>query len=312
MRYKYVLLILIIAVVSACQTNNSNTPTLPENVQAISLLGDTLYTVPTQLPEKLETRIDSVIDVAMGDKDDFATTLIWQARKKGYQGEYRKAVEILTAAISKYPDDARLYRHRGHRYLTLRQFDHAIADFEKAVTLIEGTEDIIEPDGLPNALNMPTSTLQSNIWYHLGLAYYLKQDYKKAQTAYENCLKVSLNNDMKVATTYWYYMTLRKLGKDELAGTILRSITPELELIENTSYHKLLLVFKCDFDTKSLLADEDNPLDIVTYGYGLGFWHSINGRTERAHEIWQQVYDTGNWAPFGFIASEAELAGIGN
>jgi len=69
----------------------------------------------------------------------------------------------------------------------------------------------------------------------------------------------------------------------------------------------LLLVFKGDFDSKSLLTEEDDALDIVTYGYGLGFWHFINGRTERAHEIWQEVYDSGNWAPFGFLASEAEL-----
>ena len=211
-------------------------------MQAISLVGDTLYTTLAELPVKLEARIDSLINVAEANNDDLATMMIWQARKKGYKGEYRVSIDLLTYAISSFPEDARLYRHRGHRYLTLRQLDLAIADFKKAATLIEGKEDIVEPDGLPNAQNMPTSTLQSNIWYHLGLAYYLKGDYKNAQSAYENCLKVSLNNDMKVATTYWYYMTLRKAGKDELAGKILATIPTELDLIENTSYHKLLLV----------------------------------------------------------------------
>ncbi len=298
----------LIIIVTACQREDSTNKPLPENVQAISLVGDTLFTNLTQLPAKLESRIDSLIDVAEANNDDLATMMIWQARKKGYQGEYRAAIDYLSDAIASFPEDARLYRHRGHRYLTLRQLDLAIADFEKATTLIEGKEDIVEPDGLPNAQNKPTSTLQSNIWYHLGLAYYLKGDYKNAQNSYENCLKVSLNNDMKVATTYWYYMTLRKAGKDELAGKILATIPMELDLIENTSYHKLLLVFKGEFDSELLLAENSSALDNATLGYGLGFWHSINGRTERAHEIWQQVYDTNNWSPFGFIASEAELA----
>ena len=63
-----------------------------------------------------------------------------------------------------------MYRHRGHRYVSIREFDRAIADLEYAATLIEGTEDEIEPDGMPNAMNIPVSSLHSNIWYHLGLA----------------------------------------------------------------------------------------------------------------------------------------------
>lgn len=31
-----------------------------------------------------------------------------------------------------------------------------------------------EPDGIPNALNPPLTLPHRNIWYHLGLAYYLK------------------------------------------------------------------------------------------------------------------------------------------
>ncbi len=62
----------------------------------------------------------------------------------------------------------------------IREFDRAIQDFEKAATLIEGTEDKIEPDGLPNAQNIPVSTLHTNIWYHLGLAYYLQHDLENA------------------------------------------------------------------------------------------------------------------------------------
>ena len=50
--------------------------------------------------------------------------------------------------------------------------------FQKAIELVAGNVDQIEPDGLPNKNNIPLTTLHGNIWYHLGLAYYLKNDMK--------------------------------------------------------------------------------------------------------------------------------------
>ena len=90
---------------------------------------------------------------------------------------------MFSKGVQAHPNNPRMYRHRGHRYITTRQFDRAIADFEKAVTLIKGTPDEIEPDGAPNPTGKPRSTLHFNIWYHLGLAYYLKGDYQKARAA---------------------------------------------------------------------------------------------------------------------------------
>ena len=292
----------------ACQNPNMET-TLPNDVQAISLLGDTLKTNTVRdLPNRLIVRIDSLKQVAM-DNDTPVEAAIWDARLLGYQGEYRDAIALLDKEIEQNPNNAALYRHRGHRYLSTRQFDAAIQDFEKAAELIEGTDDIIEQDGLPNALNQPTSTLHTNIWYHLGLAYYVTGQYEKAQNAYEKCIEASKNNDMMVATQYWYYMTLRKHGQDELAGQVIQGIEEDLEVIENDDYHKLLLVFKGVFDADKILEEgQADALSNATVGYGIGFWHHINGREERAKEVWRGVYDAGNWASFGYIASEAELA----
>ena len=87
---------------------------------------------------------------------------------------------MFSKGVAAHPNNPRMYRHRGHRYITTRQFDRAIADFEKAATLIKGTPDEIEPDGAPNPTGKPRSSLHFNIWYHLGLAHYLKGDYQKA------------------------------------------------------------------------------------------------------------------------------------
>ncbi|XWN36921.1 MAG: tetratricopeptide repeat protein [Balneola sp.] len=305
---KYLSAVIFIAFIISCTSQTAKFDSLPEGVETISLLGDTLETNSSMLPEALSERIDSLI-LLERSREAETEAVIWEARYLGYNGEYRRAVDLLTKRIEQDSKNPALYRHRGHRYISLRAFDLAIKDFEKAVELIKGTEDVIEQDGLPNALNQPTSSLHTNIWYHLGLAYYLTGDFEKAQKAYVECINASTNDDMMTAALYWYYMSLRRDGQDEFAGKIIDPVRSEMNIIENDSYHKLLLVFKGEFDPNTLLDAEGDALSNATTGYGIGNWHYINGRKDRAMEIWQSVYDAGNWASFGFIASEAELVG---
>src|SRR5690606_31538155 len=77
--------------------------------------------------------------------NDNADNIIWYGRHLGYNGEYAQAIDIFDQGIEKFPRDARMYRHRGHRYLTVRCFDKAIADFEKAAKLVRNKPDEIEP-----------------------------------------------------------------------------------------------------------------------------------------------------------------------
>lgn len=108
-----------------------------------------------------------------------ADAIIWLGRRTAYLGRYAEAIEIFNEGVRKHPKDARMLRHRGHRWITLRQFDRAIADLAEAAKLERGKADTIEPDGLPNARNLPLTTLQSNIWYHLALAHYLRGDFER-------------------------------------------------------------------------------------------------------------------------------------
>src|SRR5688572_30387060 len=239
-----------------------------------------------------------------------ADSLIWVGRRTAYLGRYKDAIKIYSDGIQQFPSDARLYRHRGHRFITLRCFDSAIADFEKAAKLIKGRADEIEPDGMPNARNIPTSTLQSNIWYHLGLAYYLKGDFQRALRAYREAEKVSNNADMLVATTHWLYMTLRRLGRDKEASETLLKIKDDLDVIENTDYYRMIGVYKGKLEPADLWAEiNKNPdnLSNATIGYGLGNWFLYNGQRAEAEKVFRQVTASNQWASFGYIAAEAEL-----
>lgn len=235
------------------------------------------------------------------------TNIIWLGRRSAYLGNYREAIDIYTAGLEQFPREARLYRHRGHRYISVRDFDRAVADLEKAAALIRGLPDEVEPDGLPNRYNRPRSTSHSNIWYHLGLAYYLKGDMENALRCYRACMEFSKNDDMLCATSHWLYMTLRRLGRETEAQALLAAIQPEMEILENDGYHRLLLMYKGRLSSNEVSADQDDALTSATEGYGLGNWHYYSGRKDEARAIWKKVTAGSSSAAFGYIAAEADL-----
>ena len=149
-------------------------------------------TIPNQ--QKLDADLAQAEKTLAANPKD-AEAIIWVGRRLGYLWRYNDAIAMFSKGIALYPDNPKFYRHRGHRYITVRQFAKAQADFEKAAQLIKGKPDEIEPDGAPNPAGQPRSTLQFNIWYHLGLAYYLQGNYAKAYDAYVECMKVSNNDD---------------------------------------------------------------------------------------------------------------------
>ena len=243
-----------------------------------------------------------------------ADNITWAGRRTAYLGRYKDAIRIYSDGIKQFPSDARLYRHRGHRFITLRCFDAAIADFEKAAKLIKGRPDEIEPDGLPNARNIPTSTLQSNIWYHLGLAYYLKGDFQRALKAYREAERVSTNADMLVATTHWLYMSLRRLGREDEANKTVAAIKDDLDLIENADYYKMIAVYKGKLKAGDLWNEINSNADNLsnaTLGYGLGNWFLYNGQAAEAEKVFRRVTAGNQWSSFGYIAAESEISRSG-
>ncbi|GJQ20014.1 MAG: hypothetical protein HBSIN02_03690 [Bacteroidia bacterium] len=277
--------------------------------EAFSLLGEPLYRKDLGA-QKAKLEAEYAEAKAAYDADPTAVeNILWLGRRAAYIWKYREAIELFSQAIELAPTDARLYRHRGHRSITLRQFDKAIRDLLHASRLVEGIEDTIEPDGQPNEKNIPTSTLKTNIWYHLGLAYYLKGEFDKAARAYRECLRYSTNDDMLVAASDWLYMSLRRAGRPGEAESVLENIRPEMNIIENFSYHRRLLMYKGIIPPDSLLKETGaSELDLATQGYGVANWYLVNGQTEQAMRLFRKILKGSYWPAFGYIAAEAEVA----
>ena len=234
--------------------------------------------------------------------------IIWYGRRLAYLGNYKEAINIYTKGINLHPNNARFYRHRAHRYITLRCYDDAITDLKKAIDLIKDQIDEIEADGIPNEKNLPTSTLHTNIYYHLGLAYYLKGDNRQALLAWEKCLDIANNDDMKVATLNWLNIALRKMGRQKDADQHLKEVSGDMEIIENHDYYDILLMYKTGDDSKlAQKTQNQQTLSNATLGFALGTYYQLKGDRDKAKELFEKVVAGNQWSSFGYIAAETEL-----
>lgn len=292
------------------QHNAARLQSVVRRPEAISLLGKPLYAdPPASTLEELESDL-AAARTALADHPMDPARIVWVGRRLGYLWRMREAVEVFSQGIAGHPDYAPLYRHRGHRLISLRRFDDAIVDLEKACALIEGQPDRIEPNGVATFPSAPLSTTAYNVWYHLGLACYLKGDFERALAAYRRTLAYATRfDDNVVATTDWLYMTLRALGRDDEAAALLDRITPEMHIVANGTYYRRLLTYKGLLKPQQLLNVEGaSDLELATMGYGLAQWYHFHGDEAKAREILGRVASGAYWPAFGVIAAEAQLA----
>ncbi len=309
-------LFIVFAVLSCSppeQKTSEKTTTIPTvKPELTTLLGE-------PLPKKYFTdsalRIDFEQKLATAKANyeqypDSVDMIIWYGRRLAYLGRHQEAIKVFSEGIKKFPEAYQLRRHRGHRYITTRQIDKAIMDLGEAVALSVDQPNAIEPDGLPNAQNIPLGNDKFNIWYHFGLAHYLNGRYDRAYGAYRQCMTFSDNDDLKAATSYWLYMAAVRSGSNTVAERTLREISSSSEMIENEAYMDMLLMFKGIISPEALLEKATNPDSTLnpTYAYGIGFHYANTDRPEQAYDVFEKALQGTSWESFGFIACEAEVA----
>lgn len=256
--------------------------------EVVSLLGKEFFATPEEGEElvKLQNDLKEALIKVEANPDD-PENIIMYGRRLAYLWRYHEAIEIYSKGIEKYPDYALLFRHRGHRYISIRKFDKAVVDLTRASELNDHDFDI---------------------WYHLGLAHFLMGEFDEALHAYQSCMKVTEDDDSKLAISNWIYITLRRLGRKEDAHKVLEEITEGMEVDENQSYYDLLFLYKGLKSEKDMAAiAEASDLSMATIGYAVGAWYLYNGKENEARKYFKKIVQGKYWPAFGFIAAEAEL-----
>ncbi len=298
---------LLLSTLTAVNVNaHDHLPDVPNGAEAVSFMGQPIAENYSQSERMLALYEKAKADYEANPDDVMAH--IWYGRRTAYLGRYRAAIDVFTKAIEKFPDDERLYRHRGHRYISIRDLDRSLADYQMAAMLMAYKDNAIEPDGLPNAQNIPLSTTQGNIWYHYGLAHYLKQEWEPAFRAFSNGRKINNNDDNLVSVTHWRYMILRRQGKQEEANAVLDVIRPDMTIIENQSYYDLCKLYAGMIGVEDLGEINAEDPSNASIAYGLANWYYYNGDKTKAKSLLMDIMKGSSKMSFGYIAAEADLA----
>ncbi|MHC5212610.1 MAG: tetratricopeptide repeat protein [Planctomycetota bacterium] len=282
-------------------------------VQAVSLLGEPLR--PMAMSDAPRAELEQQLAEARADlaaRPDDVAAMVWVGRRLAYLGRFRDAVDVYTEALLRHPDEPHLLRHRGHRWITLREFDRAVTDLARAAERMQGRPDEIEPDGQPNARGVPLSTLKGNILYHLGLAHFLRGDFEAALPVWQQARAAAQNDDGVCSTAYWLHNTLRRLGRHAEAAAVAAAIRPDMDVVENGAYHRQLLAFAARGHPVALLdavpPGTASSVEFATLGYGIGNWLLCEGDADGAAEVYARVLAGEAWPAFGHIAAEADVA----
>ncbi len=269
--------------------------------QGFSLFGDPLM---AQVDE--EGRIAAADEALAADPSD-PDLLIAAGRERRHSWQYAPAIELYTRAIEIAPDDWRPWRFRGHRHLSLRNFDGAISDLERAREL---------------------APMNWDVAYHLALAYFVAGDHEAAANEYLRCLALADDEDARAAEApgfrscsanaddeeslaamaEWTVRALMRTGRDEEAQALLDEIPDDLEITTNIAYWENLRLHKGLVEEEVLLdPGEDAGYRLETVGFGVANRWLAQGDTARAVELLDRLMEDEWWPGFGRIAAEAEL-----
>ena len=81
-----------------------------------------------------------------------------------------------------------------------------------------------------------------------------------------------------------------------------------MDVIENISYHKCCLFYKGLMTLEQLEGDKPDGPAGDSIAYAIGNWHFYNGQQDKAHRRFVDLTTNGNWASFGYLAAESDLA----
>ena len=203
--------------------------------------------------------------------------------------QYREAIATYTSGLAIEPNNALLYRYRGHRYLSVRQFDRALADLTRGNRL---------------------DTTNYDIWYHLGIVHYVKGHFGVAADAFAQAQRMAPNDNELAGSTDWLWMALRRAGRAAEAQAALSRITDTMRITSATAYFQRLKLYRGVISPELVFTPADTAdIAVATISYGVGNWYLVNGDPARAREWFRRSVASGGWPAFGFILSEVELRG---
>ena len=200
--------------------------------------------------------------------------------------QMQEAVQTFTRALAVDLTNAMFYRWRGHRNLSVRNFDQSMADLTRGYGI---------------------DSMNYGILYHLGVLRFVRGDFNGAADAFRRAQPLAPDPNELAGSVDWWWMSLMRAGRAREASAMLAR---RLDSLPTTAaYGKRLKLYRGELAPDALFAPTDtSDVDVATLSFGLGNWYLVRGDSARARSLFERSIASGGWPAFGFIASEADLA----
>jgi len=199
--------------------------------------------------------------------------------------QFREAIATFTRGLEIAPNDPLLYRWRGHRYLSVRDFDKAMTDLTRGAKI--------------------DSTIYG-IWYHLGIVRFARGDFAGAADAFARGQGRAPDASELTGATDWLWMSLSRAGRAAEATAMLARRPDSLPA--TNAYARRLKLYRGEIGPEQVFTPADTAdVQVATLAFGLGNWYVVRGDTARSKSWFERSVKSGGWPGFGFIISEIEL-----
>ncbi|MGZ8468763.1 MAG: tetratricopeptide repeat protein [Gemmatirosa sp.] len=199
--------------------------------------------------------------------------------------QFREAIATFDRGLALAPDDPVLLRWRGHRLLSVREYDRALADLTRGARL---------------------DSTSYGIWYHLGVLRFLRGEFALAADAFARAQPQAPDPGELAGSTDWLWMALQRGGRGAEAQAMLARRPDSLRT--TAAYAQRLRLYRGEIGPDAVLGPADTTdVAVATLSYGVGNWHLVRGDTTQARTWFARAVASGGWPAFGFMAAEAEL-----
>ncbi len=288
-------------------TARSPNAAVPPGAEAVSLLGEVLRA------PAMPTAPVAAADSALAANPDDPERLLAAATARATAWRFREAIALYGRGAERWPNDARFLRFRGHRYITVRQFEDAARDLDRAATLDSTNFDVVYHQGLAHFL---LGHFDRSAAIYLRCIAFADNAALKAREAsggfrpgYRSCMRMSTNDDDRASMTDWAWRSLVRAGRRAEADRLLAPVREAMTINTNRSYYENLLMYKGVRAPEAVLqAASSDSVRFSTSGYAVAHYYLVRGDSAKAWELFERVARGPHWNGFGVIGAEVELA----
>ena len=201
--------------------------------------------------------------------------------------QFREAIATFSKGLEFAPKHAMLYRWRGHRYLSVREFDKADADLTKCLGIDSNNYGCL---------------------FHLGIVNFARGDFNRAVDLFTRAQPRAPDAGELAGSTDWLWMSMMRAGKSKEAAAMLARRPDSLQAAPGYAYVTRLKLYRDEITPEQVFTSSDTAdVQVATLSYGIGNWYLVRGDTATAKTWFDRAVKSGGWPGFGFIVSEIEL-----